>query len=153
MKQLVYALITLFALTFGWSSKSEASGITDTGKVLTSMSVDVQGRWGTKANLPSTEQSSRRDMLLDARAVPARPVGAMLSDAQDVYRVCSSRPQRLVPTYGPRPVTYSNKPSRYGSLRKPLLRQVRCAARQETAPFQTPSSCDYYVIALRRIIC
>ena len=80
---------------------------------------------------------------------------ATLTDATQLYRVCSSRPQRILPSQGStteRTITpFSNF-----ALRQHIVKHFnsyydgRC--RKETAPFCMSASCDYYVIALRHII-
>lgn len=79
---------------------------------------------------------------------------ATLSDATGLYRICSSRPQRLLPTQGSRSVR-TLTPS-FGVARPYIVRPLhsyfdsRC--RLESAPFCLSASCDYFVIALRHII-
>ena len=79
---------------------------------------------------------------------------ATLTDASILYRICSSRPHRIQPVQG-----YKSERSQSSALH--LVRRhivgllhsyfdSRC--RKESAPYCQPSSCDYYVIALRHII-
>ena len=80
---------------------------------------------------------------------------ATLTDASQVYRICSSRPQRLLPTQGSRT---ERTVTPFGSLAlrhhivKRLYSYYDSRCRRETAPFCMSASRDYYVIALRRII-
>ena len=80
---------------------------------------------------------------------------ATLTDASQTYRICSSRPQRILPTQGSKT---ERTVTPYGSLAfrqhnvKPLYSCYDCRCRLETAPFCMSASCDYYVIALRHII-
>ena len=80
---------------------------------------------------------------------------ATLTDASQIYRICSSRPQRILPTQGSK--TERNV-TPYGSFAfrkhiiKPLYSYYDSRCRLETAPFCPSASCDYYVIALRHII-
>ena len=78
---------------------------------------------------------------------------ATLTDATSLYRVCSSRPQRLLPTQGSKTERTANP---CGFVRrhivKPLQFRHDSRRRMETAPFCLPASCLYYVIALRHII-
>ena len=80
---------------------------------------------------------------------------ATLTDASQIYRICSSRPQRILPTQVSK-TERTTKP--FGSLAvrqhnvKPLYSYYDSRCRLETAPFCMSASCDYYVIALRRII-
>ncbi|UPS44107.1 hypothetical protein M1D30_11100 [Prevotella sp. E15-22] len=80
---------------------------------------------------------------------------ATLTDASQLYRVCSSRPQRILPSQGSK-TERTITPLGSFALRQHIVKQLnffydsRC--RQETAPFCMSASCDYYVIALRHII-
>lgn len=80
---------------------------------------------------------------------------ATLTDASQIYRICSSRPQRILPTQGAKT---ERSVTPFGSLAfrhhnvKPLYSYYDSRCRQETAPFCLSASCDYYVIALRHII-
>ncbi len=78
---------------------------------------------------------------------------ATLTDATNLYRVCSSRPQRILPTHGSKTERIANS---CGFVRrhivKPLQTYYDSRRRLETAPFCLSASCLYYVIALRHII-
>ena len=80
---------------------------------------------------------------------------ATLTDASQIYRICSSRPQRILPTQGSkteRTVTpYGSLAFRHRNV-KPLYSYYDSRCRLETAPFCLSASCDYYVIALRHIL-
>lgn len=82
------------------------------------------------------------------------PHEATLADAIQLYRICSSRPQRVLPTQGSRnertQTPISNLVRRY--IVKPLHSYYDSRCRLETAPFRLSASCDYYVFALRHII-
>ena len=79
---------------------------------------------------------------------------ATLTDATQLYRICSSRPQRILPSQGSRSER-TQKPA-FNFIRqhiaKPLHSHHDSRCRQESAPFCLSTSCDYYVIALRHII-
>lgn len=80
---------------------------------------------------------------------------ATLSDASQLYRICSSRPQRILPTQGSkteRTVTPFGSLAIRQHIVKPLYSHYDSRCRLETAPFCMSASCDYYVIALRHII-
>jgi hypothetical protein len=80
---------------------------------------------------------------------------ATLTDATQLYRVCSSRPQRILPSQGSKTERTITPFSNF-ALRQHIVKHFnsyydgRC--RKETAPFCMSASCDYYVIALRHII-
>ena len=83
-----------------------------------------------------------------------QPHEATLTDATQLYRVCTSRPQRLLPTQGSRSerfLTPAIKLVRQYIL-NPLHSHHDSRCRMESAPFALSASRDYYVIALRHII-
>ena len=84
-----------------------------------------------------------------------QPHEAMLKDASQLYRICSSRPQRILSTQGSkteRTITpFDNFVQRHHIV-KHLYSHYDSRCRKETAPFCMSASCDYYVIALRHII-
>ena len=80
---------------------------------------------------------------------------ATLTDASQLYRICSSRPQRILPTQGTkteRTVTPFGSLAIRQHIVKSLYSYYDSRCRQETAPFCVSAPCDYYVIALRHII-
>jgi hypothetical protein len=80
---------------------------------------------------------------------------ATLTDASQIYRICSSRPQRVLPTQGAkteRTITPFGSFAIRQHIVKPLYSYYDSRCRRETAPFCLSASCDYYVIALRHII-
>ena len=80
---------------------------------------------------------------------------ATLTDASQIYRICSSRPQRVLPTQGSKPerttTPFGGLAIRHHNV-NPLYSYYDSRCRRETAPFCMSASCDYYVIALRHII-
>ena len=80
---------------------------------------------------------------------------ATLTDASQIYRICSSRPQRILPSQGSK-TGRTITPFGNFAVRQHIVKHFnsyydsRC--RLETAPFCLSASCDYYVIALRHII-
>ena len=80
---------------------------------------------------------------------------ATLTDAAGLYRICSSRPQRVVPTYGAGSQRISGSASAAAKRHNVSLLKLcyDCRCRRETAPFCTSASRHYYVIALRHILC
>ena len=80
---------------------------------------------------------------------------ATLTDASQIYRVCSSRPQRILPSQGSktgRTITPFGSFANRQHQVTPLYSYYDSRCRLETAPFCLSASCDYYVIALRHII-
>ncbi len=80
---------------------------------------------------------------------------AILTDASELYRICSSRPQRILPSQSSkteRTITPLGGNARRQNIVKPLFSHYDSRCRLEKAPFCVSASCDYYVIALRHII-
>lgn len=79
---------------------------------------------------------------------------ATLTDAAKLYRICSSRPQRINPTQGGKTNRTTNMQGGVGRrhIVKPFKSFHDSRRRLETAPFCLSASRDYYVIALRHII-
>ncbi len=79
---------------------------------------------------------------------------ATLTDATQLYRICSSRPHRILPTQGSRSERTLTPGFNLVRLHhvKRLHSYFDSRCRLESAPFCLSSSCDYYVIALRHII-
>ena len=79
---------------------------------------------------------------------------ATLTDASQLYRICSSRPQRINPTQGGKTNRTTNMCG--GVVRRHIVKPFKSfhdsRCRLETAPFCLSASRDYYVIALRHII-
>ena len=103
-------------------------------------------------SLQSLQERTESSVITPQRQQPHE---ATLTDASQLYRVCSSRPQRILPSQGPK--TERTIPPFGGfAQRQHIVKRLyshydsRC--RKETAPFCMSASCDYYVIALRHII-
>ena len=80
---------------------------------------------------------------------------ATLTDASQLYRVCSSRPQRILPSQVSK-TERTITPFGNFALRQHIVKHFNSyydsKCRQEMAPFRMSASRDYYVIALRHII-
>ncbi|MBR1414785.1 MAG: hypothetical protein IJ570_02860 [Prevotella sp.] len=79
---------------------------------------------------------------------------AVLSDARQLYRICTTRPQRVLPTQGSQQQRTSGKASCAvrTTYHQSFNRFYDGRYRTETAPFRFVASRDYYIIALRRIL-
>lgn len=104
----------------------------------------------TLADTPQTT----RDTLRDAREKLWHDGEAVIEDAQQPARVCSTRPMRLLPS----PMFRSSRqhkdaaysvPSAVYSLIPLTLKHQHSAF---SPPYKAAASCDYYVIALRHIL-
>lgn len=104
-----------------------------------------------KSVCQSTEQSQASVAILQTE----HHEEATLTDSTQLYRICSSRPQRVVPSNGHKSErTY--EPCNVLARRKivaPLNILYDSRRRQETTPFCMSVSRKYYVIALRHLIC
>lgn len=80
---------------------------------------------------------------------------AMLSDGQSMGRICNSRPQRIIPSWGANhpSTTATNKFSYYNRFSQPFYLLFGGTPRQETAPYHFDVASRYYVICLRHLIC
>ena len=100
----------------------------------------------------SVSCSGKTNSLTDTKQ--GRHNDVMLYDARNMIRLCNSRPQRLLPVHGSEPgkhVARSFVVRRAGG--KCVFFRHDGRRRLETAPFQSAASRDYYVFALRHIIC
>lgn len=78
---------------------------------------------------------------------------ATLTDASSLYRICTTRPQRVIPTHGSNPQRSAGSCcSARRHIVKPLHYLHDSRRRLETAPYCLSASCKYYVIALRHIL-
>ena len=112
----------------------------------------VLANWQTESVLPV---QSVLDTPAASVVIPQdnRHHEATLTDAASLYRVCSSRPQRIVPSHGSKTErNYSPCGFARHQFVKPLNTLYDTRRRLETAPFCLSASCHYYVIALRHII-
>lgn len=107
--------------------------------------------WKTAEAVQHTKQNKQsNDYAFDSFSHNKNGV-ANIQDVQNIYRICNSRPQRVLSSFR------TNKPM--GKM--PLFyKYTKCIKsntagkfKLETAPYQTESVCDYYVIALRHILC
>ena len=78
---------------------------------------------------------------------------AVLSDSQSIFRICSSRPQRIIPVFVENTGKILGRIVFYISKPQSCFLQLGGCCRLETAPFQSQASCDYYVFALGHLLC
>ncbi|MBR5687523.1 MAG: hypothetical protein IKX36_06150 [Prevotella sp.] len=107
-----------------------------------------------KAFLISSEQEiPRKDGLTDGIDHSDRNEQATLTNRSSTNRINNSRPQRLLPSNCQKP---SRSPGRFGNIgnhRKLIINVHDSRRRQERAPYASAAPCEYYVFALRRILC
>ena len=144
MKQLILYIIFLMSMVFaGYGEVSAAS-----------VSLSHQDSLAVEA----ADAAHKKDRL--AKVTPhQQEQDAQLEDASNAaYRVCSSRPQRLLPSGN-----IHGNPSASSRL---LIHRIRFLSsllsviegakepfRQETAPIHFDVASKYYVICLRHLIC
>lgn len=145
MKRLLPLMIVLIATLF---FRGEAELRTEQGSTGKMMQTELSGtakdvaiaHRGKLASITDTQQGRRNE--------------ATLNDARVFYRLYNTRPQRLLPTLGSK--TGKSTGRLFVARRfhiQPFLFLHDGRRRLETAPFQSLASRDYYVIALRRILC
>ena len=108
--------------------------------------------WQDKDCAQEIEVQEQRDAAV-VTPQESRHYEATLTDATSLYRVCSSRPQRILPTHASKTERTANP---CGFVRRHIVKPLHflhdSRRRMETAPFSLSASCLYYVIALRHII-
>ena len=134
MRQLILYIIFLISMVFAGYGEVSAASISYTSDVLPK-----------KDKLTKVEYDQRQS-------------DAQLENASELaYRICSSRPQRLLPSGN---MHGNQSASRLLSNRIHLLFTLLSAIdgamepfRQETAPIHFDVASKYYVICLRHLIC
>lgn len=97
-------------------------------------------------------ETAERDCLTDISNKEEQSPMAAFHDMGNAMRICAPHPQRLLPSHGPAPKKMCpGSLSSRGNILSCNLQNYR--QRQESTPFQPSVSREYYVIALRRIIC
>jgi len=108
--------------------------------------------WQDKDCAQEKEVQEQRDATV-VTPQDSRHYEATLTDATNLYRVCSSRPQRILSTHASKTERTANP---CGFVRVQIVKSLHflhdSRRRLETAPFCLSASCLYYVIALRHII-
>ena len=119
---------------------------------LSAVLLTVLLNWQGEKSAPTKEVSQHSRTVVKSQDRQHRE--ATLTDAARLYRVCSSRPQRIMPTHGSKNERTVSPCS--GLVRRRITKFLHTPydgrRRLETAPFCLSASRDYYVIALRHII-
>lgn len=153
MKQLILYIIFLMSMVFSGYGEVSAASISLSHQ--DSLAVEATHK---KDGSYATEASHSKDRL--AKVTPHQhEQDAQLEDASNAaYRVCSSRPQRLLPSgniHG-NPSASSRLLTNRIRFLSSLLSVIEGAKepfRQETAPIHFDVASKYYVICLRHLIC
>lgn len=141
MKHLVHLFVIICALAFGCRGGGAA------------VAAEAEGYGVLCLAEQADKDCASADRLFDADATGRHSAEAVLSDAYDIYRICSSRPQRTLPSGASKPGRLLWEHLQLFYYKSPG--NILCGggkARHERAPFATEAPCDYYVIALRHII-
>ncbi|MCE2615740.1 MAG: hypothetical protein ACTTKN_03685 [Phocaeicola sp.] len=139
-KDFLHLIILFIALTFACAGKVACLDIPR-----------LTGEWKTAEAVQHTKQEKQtNDYAFDSFSHNKNGV-ANIQDVQNIYRICNSRPQRVLPSFR------TNKPMGKMPLFYKYTKYIKSNAagkfKLETAPYQTEAVCDYYVIALRHILC
>ena len=78
---------------------------------------------------------------------------AVFADMSSYYRLCTSRPERIIPVYGGGGSHPASRISFQHKSHSVNLIILGSRLRHESAPFSIAASCEYYVFALRRLLC
>ena len=157
MKQLILYIIFLMSMVFSGSGEVSAASVSLSHQ--DSLAVEAADAAHKKDGSYAAEAGhTTKDRL--AKVTPhQQEQDAQLEDASNAaYRVCSSRPQRLLPSGN-----IHGNPSASSRL---LIHRIRFLSsllsviegakepfRQETAPIHFDVASKYYVICLRHLIC
>ena len=156
MKQLILYIIFLMSMVFSGYGEVSAASISLSHQ--DSLAVETADTTHKKEGAYATEASHSKDRL--AKVTPhEQEQDAQLEDASiAAYRVCSSRPQRLLPSgniHGTPSASSRLLTNRIRFLSS-LLSVIEGAKepfRQETAPIHFDVASKYYIICLRHLIC
>ena len=119
--------------------------------IIAAMLLMVLMNWQEKVDRTYASQSASSIIMSQS---DQRNHEATLTDLTLLYNVCGSRPQRIITTQFSRVERSARSISlALRNIVKTLKSPNDSRRRRETAPFCTSVSSDYYVIALRHIIC
>ena len=156
MKQLILYIIFLMSMVFSGYGEVSAASISLSHQ--DSLAVEAADATHKKEGAYATEANHSKDRL--AKVTPHQhEQDAQLEDASNAaYRVCSSRPQRLLPSgniYG-NPSASSRLLTnriRFLSSFLSVIEGAKEPFRLETAPIHFDVASKYYIICLRHLIC
>lgn len=95
-----------------------------------------------------------RDTLAAVAELPEHTLEALLSDAHDIYRICNSRPGRLIQAHGQQTGKMHGASGKGQATKQTItLNHPDGVRRQPSAPLRCCAPCDYFIFALRRILC
>lgn len=89
--------------------------------------------------------------LRDHNPIDREATGTVIAESQNIMHICNSRPQRTLSGSCARSARVTGQSALSTSTH--VTTGMSRLSRGETAPFSTSSASDYYVIALRRLLC
>lgn len=89
--------------------------------------------------------------LRDHNPIDREATGTVIAESQNIMRICNNRPQRTLSGSCARSARVTGQSALSTSTH--VTTGMSRLSRGETAPFSTSSASDYYVIALRRLLC
>lgn len=140
MRQLILYILFLVSMVFSGYGEVSAASISFTPE-----------------DSYTEDASHKKDGLAKVEYDKSQPEAQLENASQLAYRICSSRPQRLLPSGN---MHGNQSANRLLSNRIHLLFTLLSAIdgamepfRQETAPIHFDVASKYYVICLRRLLC
>lgn len=140
MKQLILYIIFLMSIVFSGYGEVSAASISFTPE-----------------DSYTEDASHKKDGLTKVEYDKSQPEAQLENASQLAYRICSSRPQRLLPSgnmHNSQTVSrlHTNRIRYLSSLLSTIEGGIE-PFRQETAPIHFDVASKYYVICLRRLLC
>ncbi len=135
-KHLLFLITLIIAMTLGWVCKASAA--------------HAPQPMGQVAE-PSGERKDRLAAVVHQQNADKE---GTITDASHLYRICNSRPGRLIPSWNLTFQREQDKPSfYYNKFYESFLLNFRGRQRMESAPFHFDVASKYYVICLRHLVC
>src|SRR5574344_223715 len=97
-------------------------------------------------------QDQKSDALRDIHIQKEASSIAILSDASSIYRICNSRPQRVLPVYNASQQRLSGRNFNLFNIYFCLKHNYGWQGRAVASPYYSAVPTDYFIIALRHII-
>lgn len=115
------------------------------------MSTPVCAQIESSTHDSEPQHKHKPGQLRDHNPLDREATGSVIAESQNIMRICNSRPQRTLAGSCTRSVRTTGESALSTSVQSSpgTSRQFRL----ETAPFSASSASDYYVIALRRLLC
>lgn len=115
------------------------------------MSTPVCAQIESNSHDSEPQHRHKPGQLRDHNPLDREATGTVIAESQNIMRLCTSRPQRTLAGSCARSARTTGQSAISTSAQ--ATPGASWHFRIETAPFSTPSASDYYVIALRRLLC